>query len=125
MEIQIGQICERCREIDFDSIFDPANETPPTAGLPIKPVLKNISAALETSGCPLCRLLAAVRFPREPHIEYPGLFHLRAISSLKIFWMTATKARVALNPSVALELQVGNPVKRSPYDGRYFMAYGL
>jgi hypothetical protein len=121
----LGQICKRCEEFDFSSIFDPDTDIPPSVGRPIKPNLDSCTSEMETASCPLCRLFAAVRFPRNPPVFWSkGQYHLRALSSLKLHSITQTRARVSLRPSIALSVESGNAVKKDN-SGAYMMAYGL
>jgi hypothetical protein len=125
METRSEQICNRCSKFDFESIFDPSIEIPPATGRPIKPHLDVVTAVMDVSACPLCRLFAAARFPREPPVYVPsGRYHLRALSSLKLYALTRTKSRTALKPSVVLSVEPGHPVKNLS-SGAYLMSYGL
>jgi hypothetical protein len=124
-EIDSERICDRCSEFDFESIFDPSNETPPSAGRPIGRHVGAITAATEASACPLCRLFAAVRFPREVTVSNPsGHYHLRSWSTLKMYGSIKTKARTVLKPSIVIAVEQGNPVKNYRFGG-YLMSHGV
>lgn len=117
------RICDGCSGFDFESIFNPS-KTPHTHGRPIRPQIHAIATAAETSTCPLCRLFAAVRFPREITVANPsGRYHLRCWSTLRMYGLASTKARTALKPGVVIAIEQGNPVKRFPSAG-YMMPYG-
>jgi Heterokaryon incompatibility protein (HET) len=121
----LGKICRRCEQFDFSSIFDPDTAIPPSTGCPIKPILNSCTSEMEAASCPICRLFAAVRFPRDPPVCHPeGQYHLRAHSSLKLHNLRRTRKRVSSRPSIALSVESGNAVKKDT-SGAYMMAYGL
>lgn len=57
------QLCERCKRINFDAIFNSQKKITSIDGLPILE-LGDLSTALQTPLCPLCRLFIGVRIPQ-------------------------------------------------------------
>jgi hypothetical protein len=94
------KLCQRCKNIDFQAIFDTPKSIPPLNGLPVLDL-----GDLETSAeeCSLCYLFASVRLPKVSGSRKKG-FHLRLTSSLSIL---GKKKRKKERPSVALSVVHG------------------
>jgi hypothetical protein len=78
------QLCGRCQRIDFETIFNNQRRIPPLNGLPILE-LGNLSTAIKTPRCRLCRLFIAMRFPKSSSRGRKKGYHLRAFSSAAVF----------------------------------------
>ena len=73
-KLLLGKQCGRCKDIDFQAIFNISQSIPPLNGLPLLDLERLFV------GCPVCSLFANICY-RTPNPRRRVIYHLRAFSS--------------------------------------------